>query len=90
MKTQKKLNFSKISLIQAIHKATYHPYTSTQCEANNLRFLKSLINEHSFLLKKKYVRKALSYGYCLAIKDNRKSVIELFKNTPALSSFIRG
>lgn len=74
-------HFSKISLVTAIHKATFCKYQSSQCEINNLEFLKLLEKDYSFLVSKRFFQKAFVYGICKAVRNRRVQVLLYLKTS---------
>ena len=81
MKNALPSNFSMISIIKAIHKATYYDYESSQSEKNNLDFLNLLDKDYSFLISKKKIQKAFVYGLCKTVELERRSTLLFLKNS---------
>ncbi len=81
MKNILPLHFSNISLIKAIHKATYYNNESSQSEKNNLDFLYLLDKDYSFLASKKNFQKAFIYGLCKAVELGRLSTLLYLKTS---------
>ena len=69
-------DFSVISVIQGIHRATYFPQQSESCFKNSIDFLNQIATEHQQLFRKQSVQKAFQVGLRNAIRHKRLHVLE--------------
>ncbi|MCH9632033.1 MAG: hypothetical protein S4CHLAM6_03560 [Chlamydiae bacterium] len=74
-------HFSNISIIKAIHKATYYDYESSQSEKDNLEFLELIDRDYIHLASKRFFQKAFVFSLCKAVKLRRLSTLTYLKTS---------
>ena len=79
-------DFSILSIIQGIHRATYYKALSHRSDDDAIDFIELLATKHPELFKRRSIQKAFEIGLRRAIKHNKVCIVKyletgaLFKN----------